>query len=134
MKRDKFLRGVAGCPRARIYSFQSGDYVNHVVFEQEKFRLDIAANLPWLSWPEQPVQRSFDPFQFTYVPDQGVFWKGMNATYPVLVLPEQYGVAQLCRYRQIMFHGNVPELPYALRCSNEQIIEFTKKQKEKRTC
>lgn len=71
------------------------------------------------------MQRSFDALQFFLVRDQGVFWKGMKATYPILVPPEHIQAVRECRQRQIMFRGELDELP-AL--SGRQAIAFTERQ------
>jgi hypothetical protein len=81
------------------------------VFEQEKDCLDLMENLPWLAWKEHVVQRSFDALQFFRVQDQGVFWRGMKTTYPLLVPAEHIRAAQLCSQRQIVFQGQLNELP-----------------------
>jgi ubiquitin C-terminal hydrolase len=103
------------CGRAaRIYCFKCGEggnstikWASHVVFEQEKERIQLTENLPFMAWKEHPVQRSFDPLQFMRVspPDQGIIWKGMVATYPVIVPPRHLQAARRCRYRQILFDG-----------------------------
>jgi hypothetical protein len=38
-------------------------------------------------------------------------WRGMYATYPPLVPPEHVLAARLCRQRQMLFEGEVSELP-----------------------
>jgi hypothetical protein len=116
-------------PKARIYDFKKGDFVYHPVFEQEKFRIDILEKMPRLGWKEHPVQRSFDAFQFIRDPDQGVFWRGMRATYPVRVRPEHLKVAMLCRKRQIMFQGLLDELPLSF--TDRNAIAFTALQNRK---
>jgi hypothetical protein len=115
-------------PTARIYCFKCGDFVYHKVFEQEKDRLDLMENLPWLAWKEHAVQRSFDALQFFRVQDQGVFWRGMKATYPLLVPAEHIRAAQLCRERQIVFQGQLDELPLL---ASRQSIDFTAIQNRK---
>lgn len=88
--------------------------------------------MPWLSWQEHPVQRSFDPFQFFSVEDHGVFWRGMKATYPILVPNEHVNAATLCYQRQIMFQGRIYDLLPSV--TNKEIVEFTMKQNRKRKC
>lgn len=83
----------------------------HDVFDQEKERLDLVENLPSQAWKNHPVQRSFDALRFVHIQDEGVMWKGMVATYPPLVPPEHVLAARLCRRRQILFEGQVAELP-----------------------
>jgi ubiquitin carboxyl-terminal hydrolase 22/27/51 len=103
------------CGRAaRIYCFKCGEddnnavkWASHVIFEQEKERIQLTEKLPFMAWKEHPVQRSFDPLQFMRIsqPDQGIVWKGMVATYPVIVPPKHLQAARRCRYRQILFDG-----------------------------
>ena len=108
-----------------MYCFQCGDFVNHRTFEQEKERIDLTEKLPWQAWKEHPVQRSFDALQFSHMQDQGIFWRGVHATYPVLVPREHIHAARLCRERQIVFQGEVNGLP---RLAGRQAIEFTARQ------
>lgn len=109
-------------PKARIYSFKTGDFVYHPIFEQEKFRIDVMETIPRMGWNEHPVQRSFDALQFVRIHDQGVFWCGMKATYPVLVRSEHMKAAYLCRQRQIMFQGQIDQIPLSL--TNPHSMEF----------
>ena len=81
--------------------------------------------MPWLAWKEHPVQRSFDALQFVHVRDLGIFWKGMQATYPALVPFEHVRAARLCRERQIVFQGEIDELPLL---ASRQAIELTVRQ------
>lgn len=66
---------------------------------------------PWMGWKDHPVQRSFDALRFMRLPDQGVVWSGMFATYPPLVPPAHVRAARLCMRRQLLFQGSVAELP-----------------------
>lgn len=98
-------------PEAKIYCFQCGGFVSHDVFEQEKERIDLCHCLPWMAWTEYPVQRSFDALRFFHVKDQGIFWKGIYATYPMLIPKHHMSSARLCLRRHVVFHGNVERLP-----------------------
>lgn len=145
--------------QAKIYSFRTGDYIYHDVFEQEKLRIDTFELLPWLGWKEYLVQRSFDAFQFICIPPTstgisssitdasqskqkqqqqenygcgGIFWKGMKATYPPTVPMEHVHIARLCLQRQLMFHGKIDELHSLSPRSNDyRMIEFTAMQNQK---
>jgi ubiquitin carboxyl-terminal hydrolase 22/27/51 len=97
--------------RARIYCFSCGDFVHHEVFTNEKHRIDVMETLPWMAWPEHAIHRSFDALQFVHIPDVGIIWKGMKATYPILVAKDHVRATQLCRERYILFHGEVDQLP-----------------------
>jgi hypothetical protein len=85
--------------------------VYHDVFEQEKERVDLVNKLPAQAWKKHAIQRSFDALRFVHIQDEGVMWKGMFATYPPLVPQEHITAARLCRQRQILFEGEVSELP-----------------------
>jgi hypothetical protein len=62
----RFLAVTCGL-QAKVYSFRTGDYIYHTVFEQERLRVDTCELLPWLGWKEYPIQRSFDAFQFVCI-------------------------------------------------------------------
>ncbi|GAX26796.1 ubiquitin carboxyl-terminal hydrolase 22/27/51 [Fistulifera solaris] len=96
--------------QAKVYCFECGDFVQHEIFDAEKERIDLSIHLPWLSWKEHPVQRSFDAYRFIHIPDQGIFWRGMYATYPSIVPDAHVRGARACRQRQILFHGEVESL------------------------
>ena len=115
-------------PRAKIICFKCGDFVTHPVFTQEKERIDLSQELPWMGWKEHSLQRSFDPLRFMRIPDQGIFWRGMFATYPPLVPQEHVESGRLCRWRQCLFHGKVTEIPQA---ASDQAKDFVRRQKEK---
>jgi ubiquitin carboxyl-terminal hydrolase 22/27/51 len=97
-------------PKAAVYCFKCGDYVYHEIFDQEKERLDIVEKLPSHAWNKTPIQRSFDPFRFLHIQDEGIIWKGMVATYPLLVPQDHVLAARLSRKRQILFEGEMEEL------------------------
>lgn len=106
-----FCEKAVTCDRqAKIYCFACGQYVEHEIFDAEKERIDLSINLPWLSWKEHPVLRSFDAYRFLQIPDQGIFWRGMYATYPSSVPAWHVRGARACRRRQIMFHGEIETL------------------------
>lgn len=71
------------------------------------------------------MQRSFDALQFVHIRDLGIFWRGMQATYPVLVPLEHIRAARLCRERQVVFQGEIDELPLL---ASRQAIEVTVRQ------
>jgi hypothetical protein len=73
--------------------------------------VDLVAKLPSQAWKNHPIQRSFDALRFVHIQDEGVMWKGMFATYPPLVPQDHVLAARLCRQRQILFEGEVSELP-----------------------
>lgn len=101
-------RAAMSCgPRAELFCFRCGDFVYHEVFDQEKERIDVSQQLPWMGWKEHAVQRSFDPMKFVTTPDHGVVWRGLIATYPTLA-PEEYVLsARLSRKRLMMFQGEI---------------------------
>lgn len=104
-----------------MYCFACADFCHHPVFDQERERIDLHHYLPWLAWKEYPLQRSFDAFQFQQIPNQGIVWKGMYATYPSVVPVEHVRGARSCRWRQILFHGEVEELPLT---TKRPVLEF----------
>lgn len=119
------LAAVSCGRQARVYCFQCGDFVYHEIFEKEKERIDLTEKFPWQAWKEHPVQRSFDALQFLHIRDLGIFWSGMQATYPIAVPREHSRAAQLCRERQIVFQGEIDELPL---WASRRSIEFTARQ------
>jgi hypothetical protein len=81
--------------------------------------------IPWMAWADHGIQRSFDALQFLHIRDVGIIWKGMKATYPIMVPKEHVLATQLCRDRYSMFHGEIDQLPpYA----SKKAFEFTKQQ------
>ena len=110
----------------RIYCFPCGQYMQHEVFENEQHRMDISETLPWMAWNEYGgIHRSFDALQFVNIPDIGVVWKGMKATYPIIAVKEHILAARICHHRYMMFHGEVDQLPHSIRTP---AVEFTKQQ------
>lgn len=95
--------------KAQLFCFACGDCVYHEVFEQEKIRISCARKIPHMAWKEHAVLRSFDPFQFVKIPDSGVFWRGLVATYPPMVPKEQFCAAQLTLRRKALFEGSPHE-------------------------
>jgi ubiquitin C-terminal hydrolase len=95
--------------RAKIFCFRCGDFVTHPVFEQERLRIALSQGLPWMSWKDHPVLRSFDPFQFIKTQDHGIVWRGLVATYPPLVSRDHLKAAQLSLRRQQLFAGVLHE-------------------------
>jgi hypothetical protein len=89
----------------RIYCFQCGDFVTHEIFEQEQERIDISETFPWMGWKDYPVQRSFDALRFMRIPDQGIVWSGMYATYPPLIPNEHLMASRLSMRRQRFMQG-----------------------------
>ena len=83
--------------------------MTHPVFEQERLRMDLAERLPWMSWKDHPVFRSFDPFQFVKTRDHGIVWRGLVATYPPLVSRDHIRAAKLSMRRQALFAGLLNE-------------------------
>ena len=81
-----------------------------------------------MAWKEHPLQRSFDALRFMRIPDHGIVWRGMFATYPPLVPHEHVESGRLCRWRQCLFHGKVAEITHA---ASNQAIDFARRQKEK---
>jgi len=86
----------------------------------------LTERLPWLAWKEHTVKRSFNALQFFRVQDQGIFWRGMQATYPPLVPLHHVLAARSCRLRQIIFQGEMDELPLAL--ASPEAVRFTARQ------
>ena len=114
--------------RAQIYCFQCGDFVYHPIFDQEKERIDLAECLPWQAWKEHAVQRSFDAIQFFRLQDQGLYWRGVNATYPPLVPLEHVQAARACLNRQRLFNGQVVDLPFLMAEQRPEVIRFATRQ------
>jgi hypothetical protein len=112
-------------PQAHVYCFSCCEYVHHEVFFNEKHRIDVMETLPWMAWPDSAIHRSFDALQFVHIRDVGIVWKGMKATYPILVSKEHFRATKLCRDRFIMFHGEVEQLPWD---ASSVAIEFTTQQ------
>ena len=94
------------------------------MFDNERFRIDLHHYLPWLAWKEYPLQRSFDAFRFQQIPNQGIVWKGMFATYPAVVPPEHVRGARSCRWRQQLFHGDIEALSASIAMVPRPIAEF----------
>jgi hypothetical protein len=93
-----------------LYSFKSGEYIKHRLFEQEKYRIDLNETIPSMAWDAHPVYRSFDIFQFIHINGMGTFWNGMKATYPLPVRIEHIEASFLCWLRHNIFQGNVNDL------------------------
>jgi ubiquitin carboxyl-terminal hydrolase 22/27/51 len=85
--------------RCLLYCFGCGDVIHHPVFDTEKERIDLEQALPSWAWPEHPLLRSFDAFQFVNTGDQGIVWKGMVATYPEIVPKRHLEAARLVHQR-----------------------------------
>ena len=100
--------------RAEVFSFPSGDFVYHSLFDQERERLDMEAKFPWLAWSDHPLNRSFDPLQFAQVEEYGIVWRGAKATYPPLVPQEHVDATRFCFQRQALFEGYVLEKQWPL--------------------
>lgn len=101
------------------------DFVYHEIFDMEKERIDLNKRIAWMGWKHQPVQRSFDAFQFVQVPDHGIVWKGMHTAYLTSAPAEHVRAARAARWRQIVFHGEVEELP---RSVHRSVVDFSASQ------
>jgi ubiquitin carboxyl-terminal hydrolase 22/27/51 len=101
------------------------------VFSNEKHRIDLTETLPWMAWPDHAIHRSFDALQFVHIPDVGIIWKGMKATYPILIAKDHFRATKLCRERFILFHGAVDQLPSH---ASPAAVEFTAQQQASGTC
>jgi ubiquitin carboxyl-terminal hydrolase 22/27/51 len=125
-----FFSGLAvSCgERAQLFCFKCGDFVSHPLFDQERERLELSEKIPLMSWKAHRIYRSFDAFQFLDTQDHGIVWRGLIATYPVLVPKEHILAAQLSIRRQAMFEGRVHESwiatrPVALEfCANQSLL------------
>lgn len=91
--------------RAEVFCFKCGDFCYHDVFDQERERIDISFRLPWMSWHEYPVQRSFDAMQFINTAEHGIIWRGLIASYPPLVPTELVRAARLSMRRLLVNRG-----------------------------
>lgn len=91
----------------------------------EKERIDLNQRIPWMGWKHRPVQRSFDAFQFVRVPNHGIVWKGMHAAYLTSAPAEHVRAARAARWRQIVFHGEVDELPLSV---HRSVVDFSASQ------
>jgi hypothetical protein len=100
--------------------------VQHEVFTNEQHRIDLSEALPWMAWNDYSgIHRSFDALQFVHLPDVGILWKGMKATYPIIAPKVHVNAARICRDRFMMFHGEVDQLPHNI---STDAIEFTEQQ------
>lgn len=115
-------------PQGKIYCFKCGDFVSHPVFTQEKDRIYLTHELPWMCWKDHPLQRSFNAFRFMRIPDQGIVWRGMAATYPQLVPSEHLESAHLCRWRHSLFHGRTHGIHED---AHQHVKDFIRQQDEK---
>jgi hypothetical protein len=100
---NHMLAVTCGC-QANVWCFKCGEVVQHDIFEQEKFRIDTCQQFPWMAWKEHALQRSFDALQFQQV-DQGIYWKGMVATYPPLIPLDHVNACKANQYRYQLFHS-----------------------------
>ena len=90
-----------------MFCFKCGDFVCHEIFDQERERIDISRQLPWMGWHDHPVQRSFDSMQFVNTTEHGVVWRGLIASYPSLAPKEHVRVARLSMRRLSVFRGEL---------------------------
>ena len=88
--------------RNSVYCFGCADIVYHEIFDNERERIDLEKTLPSWSWPEQPIQRSFDAFQFVLSRDHGIVWRGMVATYPTVVPSHHIQAAKMVLQRYLL--------------------------------
>jgi hypothetical protein len=70
--------------------------ISHIVFDQEKVRIDVGHLVPWFAWREDILHRSFDCWRFTR---QG-YWKGFRASYPMVVSQTHVRAAAQCGKRK----------------------------------
>jgi ubiquitin C-terminal hydrolase len=96
--------------RNAIYCFGCGDLTYHEVFDTECERIDLENILPNWAWPEYPLQRSFDAFQFLYSKDHGIIWRGMVATYPNSVPERHISAAKLILKRHKLLKTNMMKI------------------------
>jgi len=68
--------------------------------------MDISQRLPWMSWHDHAVQRSFDAMQFLQTAEHGVVWRGLIATYPALVPRELVQAGRLSMRRLLVNRGD----------------------------
>jgi ubiquitin carboxyl-terminal hydrolase 22/27/51 len=97
--------------------------VYHPLFDQERERLDLQHGLPWMAWREHAVQRSFDAFCFVRTEEQGLVWRGLLATYPILVPSEHVKAARLSLERRAMFQGRL-DYPWLSLSSGHRAAAF----------
>lgn len=99
--------GVTCGPRGTLYCFGCADIVRHDIFDMERVRLQISAAIPAMAWPAHPVQRSMDAFQFLSLPEHGVVWKGLMASYPSVVPDQHLKMAQFMMKRHNLMKGKL---------------------------
>ncbi|GKZ01139.1 hypothetical protein MPSEU_001065400 [Mayamaea pseudoterrestris] len=119
---------VTGGSCAKIFCFKCGDFVTHPVFTQERERIDLINNFPWMGWKDHHLQRSFDALRFMHVSEHRIVWRGMAATYPQLVPLEHIESARLCRWRQCLFHGVAVG---TFGAANNKVLAFARHQRDK---
>ena len=112
---------------ARIFCFQCNEFVQHPVFDHELARIDISNMFPLLSWPENAIQRSFDAINFMQLPEHGIIWAGMKATYPAVVPAYHVEAANMCRQRKLIFNGDLESLDSSYRPDQLQFAESQSK-------
>jgi len=95
--------------KCQLFSFCTGDFVYHEVFEQEKARIDYSNKLPAMAWGAHKLYRSFDPLHFMKTKEQGIVWRGLVATYPQLVPKVHLRATEATCRRQALFDGDVDE-------------------------
>ena len=102
--------GVCLNASGKLYCFDCDDFIQHEIFSRELLRLDLAEKLPWLSWADQPVHRSFDAMRFVDIPEVGIVWNGMVAAYPSTVPSYHLEASTRCHRRLFSFAGEVDAL------------------------
>jgi len=99
--------GVTCGQRGIIYCFPCADIVYHTIFDMENERLEVEATLPHIAWPPHPVQRSMDAFQFVTLPEHGVVWNGIVASYPSVVPNHHRHMGKLMIKRHTLMRGAI---------------------------
>jgi hypothetical protein len=95
--------------RSQIFCIGCGDFVYHEVFEQERFRIQLCRQIPWMAWNPNPIVRSVDAFQFLKTQEHGIVWRGLVASYPPLVPKEHLLAAEMMVRRLSILKGKVNE-------------------------
>jgi len=138
--------------RGEIFCMKCHDFVYTEVFDNEKERMKIEANIPWFSWDRRrTLQRSFgfgdEADDFFVIPDGEtaingrsltkfsqprsgtVVWRGFQATYPQDVPDELILAAQRTLRRLRMFQGESPQSDYIT--LDKTTSEFALRQRER---
>lgn len=131
--------------KGEIYCMKCGDFVYCEVFESEKERVEISAQLPWFQWERcRKLQRSFafreEGDDFYVIPnnvDNGAIrhpsgiavWKGFQATYPQDVSNDFILAAQRTLDRLKYFRDTITQSHFMNPCNITADITYRQYQR-----